>query len=106
MNRIRKGDTVVVIAGKEKGKTGRVTKILADKDRVVVEGLNQVKKHLKPKVHKDHPDGGIITLDGSIHISNVMLWDEETKRGVRVGYQKNAEGKKVRVSKATGKAIA
>ena len=92
---VKKGDTVVVIAGKDKGKTGKILTAMPKKDRVVVEGVNIVVKHQKPT--QQMQQGGRIEQEGSIHVSNVMLYSSKEKKGVRVGH-KIENGKKVRVS--------
>jgi large subunit ribosomal protein L24 len=104
MAHVRTGDTIVVLAGKEKGKTGKVLRILSKKDRVVVEGLQKVKRHTKPS--QKNPQGGIVEREGSIHISNVALWDATERRVVKVGSKVNEAGKRVRVDKKTGAEIA
>lgn len=100
--RIKTDDTVRVIAGKDKGHIGRVTKILKDKDRVVVEGAALVKRHQKPV--GDRP-GGIVQKEAPIHISNVQLWNVEENRPVRVAYSTNDEGNKIRTDRKTGAAL-
>ena len=100
MENIRKGDLVVVIAGKDKGKRGKVLRILNKKDRVVVEGLQKVKRHTKPS--QKSPQGGIVEREGSIHISNVALWDATERRVIKAGSKVNDAGKKVRIDKKTG----
>jgi large subunit ribosomal protein L24 len=102
MAHVRTGDTVMVIAGKEKGKTGKVMRILTKKDRVVVEGLMKVKRHTKPS--QKNPQGGIVEREGSIHLSNVALWNSVEKRIIKAG-SKLVEGKKIRIDKKTGDAI-
>jgi len=92
--RLKKGDKVKVVAGKEKGKTGKILKVVADKDKVVVEKLNFVKKHQKPDAKGK---GGIVEKEGPIHISNVMLLCNKCEMGVRVGHKVLEDGKKVRV---------
>jgi len=92
--RLKKGDRVKVVAGKEKGKTGKILKVVADKDKVVVEKLNFVKKHQKPDAKGK---GGIVEKEGHIHISNVMLLCNKCEMGVRVGHKVLEDGKKVRV---------
>ena len=92
--RLKKGDRVKVVAGKEKGKTGKLLKVVADKDKVVVEKLNFVKKHQKPDAKGK---GGIVEKEGPIHISNVMLLCNKCEMGVRVGHKVLEDGKKVRV---------
>lgn len=99
---IKKGDKVIVITGKDKGKTGTVIEALPKKDRVVVEGVNIVKKHQKPT--QMNPEGGILEQEAAIHASNVMLLDPKTNKPTRVGY-KVEDGKKVRVAKKSGENI-
>jgi len=118
MAKIRKGDTVQVIAGKDKGLTGEVLKVFPDRDRVLVEGVNRVKRHTKEgQSGRGAKTGGIITQEAPIHISNVMLVDPETKKATRVGFRKEAVDKprpdgttyaaqrNVRVAKRSGKDI-
>jgi len=100
--RIKKGDTVVVITGKDKGKIGKVLQVLPKKERVIVEGVNIVKKHQRPSPKLQQ--GGIIEKEAPIHVSNVMLYDSKAKSGTRVRY-KIENGKKVRVSVKTGEVI-
>jgi len=103
---IRKGDTVQVIAGKDKGLKGRVLATYPERDRVLVEGVNRVKRHTKiTEGQRGAQVGGIVTQEAAIHISNVMLIDPETDRPTRVGYRFDDEGKKVRISRRTGKDI-
>ncbi len=99
---IKTGDKVRVIAGKDKGKEGSVKKILAADNRVVVEGINKIKKHQKP--NNANPNGGIIDTEAPIDASNVMLIDPSTNEPTRVGY-KFVDGKKVRVAKKSGKTL-
>src|SRR5690554_6756012 len=96
---IKSGDTVVVIAGSEKGKTGRILRILGDRDRVVVEGVNRVWKHVKPS--QQNPQGGRIQKDAPIHISNVMPVDPSTGKGTRVRFEER-DGRKERVAVGSG----
>jgi len=100
--KIKKGDTVKVIAGKDKGKTGRVTKVLCERNRVQVEGVAQYKRHLKPGRSQANPDGGIIDMTGSINASNVMIMVPGTSLPARVGYQFEGD-KKVRVGRGKAK---
>ena len=102
MMRVKKGDTVVVIAGKDKGKKGTVTKVFTKANRVLVEGVNVITKHQKPTAM--NPQGGIINKEAPIHISNVMPLDPETGKGTRVRFEVK-DGKKVRVSVKSGKEI-
>ncbi|MCA1057132.1 50S ribosomal protein L24 [Rossellomorea aquimaris] len=99
---VKKGDKVVVITGKDKGKTGTVLAAFPKKDRVLVEGINVVKKHAKPS--QMNPQGGIISQEASIHVSNVMLLDPKSNEATRVGY-KTDNGKKVRVAKKSGEVL-
>lgn len=100
---IKKGDTVYVTAGKEKGKTGKVLSIIKDKNKAVVEKLNIVKRHSKPT--QQSPAGGIVEKEAGIHVSNLLIYDTETESGVRVGYKISDNGNKVRINKKTGKEI-
>jgi large subunit ribosomal protein L24 len=99
---IRKGDTVKVIAGDDKDKTGKVLEIRADKNRAVVEGISIVTKHTKPSAGK--PEGGIKKTEGTIHISNLMLIDPASGKPTRVG-RKLVDGKLKRFAKKTGEII-
>ena len=98
-NKIKRGDQVVVIAGKDKGKTGKVLKVLPTEGRIVVEGVNVVKKHQKPS--GDQP-GQILNKEAALHISNVALWNATESRRVKAGFIRDDDGKKVRVDKKTG----
>ena len=100
---VRKGDTVMVVAGKERGKKGKVLRVIPEKGRVVVERLNMIKKHQKPtqKVRQ----GGIIEREGSIHLSNVMLIDPGSDKPTRVGMKALSDGKKVRVARRSGEML-
>lgn len=98
--KIRKGDTVIVIAGDDKGKTGRVLSVDAEKNRVVVEKVNFVKRHTKPRGQGQQ--GGILEKEAPVHVSNVMLYDAKAGKGVRVGSRLAKDGKRERVSRATG----
>jgi large subunit ribosomal protein L24 len=100
---VRKGDTVMVVAGKERGKKGKVLRVIPEKGRVVVERVNMIKKHQRPtqKVRQ----GGIIEREGSIHLSNVMLLDPNSDRPTRVGMRALADGKKVRVARRSGEML-
>lgn len=100
MRKIRTGDEVVVISGRNKGQTGKVRLNLIERDRVVIEGVNIVIKHVKRGRARQ---AGRIEVEAPLHVSNVMLIDPETKTPTRVGVRKNADGKNVRYSKKTGK---
>ncbi len=100
---IRKGDTVKVLAGDDKAKTGKVLEILTDKNRAIVEGINMVTKHQKPSAGK--PEGGIKKMEGTIHLSNLMLVDPASGKTTRTGRKLNEKGKLQRYSKKTGEFI-
>lgn len=97
------GDTVQVIAGSDKGKTGEIIQILRKEDRVIVEGVNMVTKHIKPS--QTDPEGGIVTREAPIHVSNVAYYDSKAKETVKIGYAFDENGKKYRINKKTGKAL-
>lgn len=99
---VKKGDKVMVITGKDKGKTGVILAAFPKKDRVLVEGVNIVKKHTKP--NQANPQGGIISQEAAIHVSNVMPIDPKTGEPTRVGY-KIENGKKIRIAKKSGEAM-
>lgn len=101
--KIKKGDTVVVISGNYKGKQGRVLQVIKEKNKAIVEGINIVTKHSKPT--QQNPDGGIIKKEGTIDISNLMLIDPKTSDPTRVGRKLNDKGKLVRYSKKSGEEI-
>jgi large subunit ribosomal protein L24 len=103
MAKIKKGDDVIVRTGKDKGKSGRVTKILKD-NKVLVEGINQVKKNQKPNPNAG-VSGGIIVKDMPINISNIGLYNPETKKADRVGFKFLDDGKKVRYFKSTNEVV-
>ncbi|WP_433556846.1 50S ribosomal protein L24 [Pseudonocardia xinjiangensis] len=103
--KIKKGDTVQVIAGKDKGAKGKVIQAYPDRDRVLVEGVNRIKKHTRiSQNQRGAQSGGIVTQEAAIHVSNVMLVDGDGKP-TRVGKKTTDEGKRVRVSRRTGKEI-
>ena len=103
MDKIRKGDEVIVIAGKDKGKRGAVVRRV-DADHVVVEGINRVKKHVKPNPVKGVV-GGVVDKDMPLHVSNVSLYNPATKKADRVGFKLLEDGKKVRVFKSNGQVV-
>jgi large subunit ribosomal protein L24 len=100
---VRKGDTVVVVAGKERGKRGKVLRVIPEKSRVVVERVNMIKKHQRPT--QKLRQGGIIEREGAIHMSNVMLVDPRTDKPTRIGVRLLADGRKARVAKRSGEMI-
>ena len=103
MQRIRAGDDVIVIAGKDKGRRGTVLKVL-DNDRIVVESVNVVKKHRKPNPNAGIA-GGINEQENSIHVSNVMLFNPATNKGDRIGFKVLEDNKKVRYFKSNGEVV-
>jgi large subunit ribosomal protein L24 len=100
--KIRRGDTVVVISGKEKDKRGEVERVIPAKDRLVVKGVNTRTRHARPTQQNQE---GLYTFDAPIHVSNVMLIDPDSGEATRVGYRFTDSGEKVRVSKKSGKDI-
>jgi large subunit ribosomal protein L24 len=106
--RIRRDDTVRVITGKDRGRTGRVLRVDPEKERVYVEGANIVKRHIRPRTLRDTQRaqelGGIVEKEGPIHVSNVMLIDPESGEPTRVGIKREGD-RRVRVSKKSGKEI-
>jgi large subunit ribosomal protein L24 len=102
MNKIRKGDEIVVIAGRDKGRRGTVIKIL--EDEVIVENLNMVKRHTKPNPQRN-TQGGIVEKEAAIDISNVMLWNPVAKKGDRIGIRTLADGRKVRFFKSNKEVV-
>ena len=103
MNRIRKGDTVVITAGRDRGRTGTVIRVLED-DRVLVENVNMVKKHQKPNPARG-VTGAIIQKEAPLHASNVALWNPAAKKGDRVGFRKLEDGRKVRYFKSNDEVV-
>lgn len=102
-SKIRRDDEIVVLAGKDKGKQGKVLKVISGKDRVIVEGVNMVKKHQKPNPQLNVP-GGIIDQEASIHVSNIAIVNPATGKADRVGFRVE-DGKKVRIFKSNGEQI-
>ena len=100
---IKKNDTVVVLAGEDKGKTGKVLKVLVEKNRALVEGVNMVSKSTKPSAK--NPQGGIFKQEAPIHISNLSLVDPKSGKATRVGIKVTEDGKKVRIAKKSGEEI-
>ena len=96
------GDKVVVISGKDKGKEGNITKVLRSENRVVVEGVNMIKKHVKGNGQQA---GSINEMEAPIHASNVMILDPKTKKPTRIGHSINKDGKKIRVTKKSNSSL-
>jgi large subunit ribosomal protein L24 len=103
MRKIKKGDNVVVIAGRDKGKRGDVSRVVDDM-HVVVNGVNQVRKHTKPNPMKNQP-GGIVTVELPIHVSNVAIWNPVSRKADRIGFRLLDDGRKVRFYKSNGEQI-
>ncbi len=106
--RVKTDDQVVVISGKDAGKTGRVVRTDPQRRRVFVEGLNMIKRHERPRSQGDLKNaqaGGIVEKEGPIHVSNVMLLDPKGNKGTRVGMRRDEGGKRVRYAKSSGTAI-
>ena len=100
--KLKKGDEVIVITGKDKGKTGKITKMHPDIFKAIVSGVNKAKKHQKPD---NNQAGGIIEKEMPIHISNLSFYDTTLKKGVRVGFKFDQKNKKIRINKSSGKTI-
>jgi large subunit ribosomal protein L24 len=103
MRKIKKGDNVVVITGRDKGKRGSVTAVL-DAEHVLVGGINQVKKHTRPNPMKNE-QGGILTKEMPIHVSNVAIWNPVTQKADRIGFRVLDDGRKVRFFKSNGEQL-
>ena len=103
MRKIKKGDNVVVIAGRDKGKRGDVTQVVDD-DHIVVAGINQVKRHTRPNPMKNQ-QGGIVTKETPMHVSNVAIWNPITLKADRIGFRTLADGRKVRFYKSNKEVI-
>jgi large subunit ribosomal protein L24 len=102
MAKIRHDDNVIVISGKDKGKTGKVIRVEPDKGRVYVEGLNMIKRHQRPVAGRPNLQVGVIEKEGPIHVSNVAIVDPKDHKPTRVGYKTNEQGKRVRVTRRSG----
>ena len=102
MQKIRKGDKVVVLSGKDKGRTGEVLRVMPKDDKAVVRGVNQVRRHQK---QSQSQEGGIITKEAPIHLSNIALADPKYGKPTRVGFKFEKDGKKVRFAKRSGETI-
>ncbi|HEY1236373.1 MAG TPA: 50S ribosomal protein L24 [Candidatus Binatia bacterium] len=100
---IRKNDSVIVIGGKERGKTGKVLRVLPEKDAVVIERLNMVKRHTKPRGPQQ--PGGIVEKEAAIHASNIMILCDKCNAPVRIGHKTLADGKKIRICRRCNEAL-
>ena len=103
MLKIKKGDEVVVITGKDKGRRGNVLRVMSD-DRIIVENINMAKRHTKPNPNAGQP-GGIIDKEMPVDASNVMLWNADAGKGDRVGFKLLDDGRKVRIFRSTGEVV-
>lgn len=103
MRRVRTGDQVIIIAGRSKGKQGKILRVLGN-DRVIVENANMLKRHSRPNPAAGRP-GGIIEKEGSVHISNIMLYNSATEKGDRIGFKRLEDGRKVRYFKSNGEVV-
>ena len=101
--KIKKGDTVVVITGRDKGKKGEVVRVMPEERRVVVQGVNMASRHNKPS--HANPQGGIVKEERAIHVSNVALADPKSGAATRVGYKVGKDGKKVRIARKSGETV-
>jgi large subunit ribosomal protein L24 len=104
MRRIRRDDEVIVIAGKDKGRRGKVMRMIEGGDRVIVAGVNMIKRHTKPNPARGVA-GGIIEREAALHVSNVMLFNPATKKGDRVGFRVLEDGRKVRYFKSNNEVV-
>ncbi|MCD6163089.1 MAG: 50S ribosomal protein L24 [candidate division Zixibacteria bacterium] len=101
--RVRKNDTVKVISGDDKGKIGKILKTFPDKNRVIIENVNLIKRHTRPS--QKNRKGGIVEKEGTISATNVMLYDVRTNAPARIGYRRLKDGSKVRINKKSGEII-
>ncbi len=104
MNKIKKGDEVVVLAGKDKGKRGVVVKVIEGRDRVIVENVNMVKRHTKGNPMQGTA-GGIVEKEMPIHISNIAIWNPVSSKGDRIGFKHLEDGRKVRIFRSTSEVV-
>ncbi|MFZ1829309.1 MAG: 50S ribosomal protein L24 [Candidatus Competibacteraceae bacterium] len=104
MRRIRRDDEIIVIAGKDKGRRGKIMRMIEDGERVIVAGVNMIKRHTKPNPARNVA-GGIIEREAALHVSNVMLFNPATKKGDRVGFRVLEDGRKVRYFKSNNEVV-
>ncbi len=104
--KIRRDDEVMVIAGKDKGKTGRVLRVDLKRDKVFVEGLNIVKRHQRPNPGRPNAQVGVIEKEGPIHVSNVAILDPRENKPTRIGVRRDDEGRRIRVARRSGAELA
>jgi large subunit ribosomal protein L24 len=103
--KLKADDTVIVISGKDKGKTGKIIRIEPSKDRVYVEGVNIIKRHTRPNPARPNAQVGVIEREGPVHVSNVALLDPKDRKATRVGTRRTEDGKRMRVTKSSGTEI-
>lgn len=101
--RLRKGDEVVVVSGEDRGKRGRILKVFGDKNRVLVEGVNFIRRHTRPS--QSNPQGGIVQREAPVHASNVMVVDPSTGRPTRIGARVNEDGSRDRIARRSGEVL-
>ena len=102
---VRRNDNVIVTTGKDRGKRGRVLKVLPEKNRVIVEGVNIIKRHTRPNPARPNAQVGVIEREGPVHVSNVALLDPKDRKATRVGTRRTEDGKRMRVTKSSGTEI-
>tara|TARA_B100000965_G_scaffold268173_1_gene226749 strand:+ start:240 stop:557 length:318 start_codon:yes stop_codon:yes gene_type:complete len=100
--KLKKGDEVIVIAGKDKGKRGKILRVIPESKKIIVSDINKYKKHQKPG---NNEPGGIVEKEMPIHISNLSYFDSKSNKGIRIGFKLNKDGTKIRVNKKTGTEI-
>ena len=103
--KLKTDDNVIVISGKDKGRTGKIIRVEPDKDRVYVEGVNMVKRHQRPNPARPNAQVGVIEREGPVHVSNVALVDPKDRKATRVGMRRTEDGKRMRVTKRSGTEI-
>ena len=104
-SKLKADDTVIVISGKDKGRTGKILRVEPSKDRVYVEGVNIVKRHTRPNPARPNAQVGVIEREGPVHVSNVALLDPKDRKATRVGTRRTEDGKRMRVTKSSGTEI-
>ena len=104
MRRIRKDDEVIVIAGKDKGRRGKVMRVLEEGERVIVAGINMIKRHTRPNPARNTP-GGIVEREAALHVSNIMLFNPVSQKGDRIGFRVLEDGRKVRYFKSNNEVV-
>ena len=103
--KLKTDDNVIIISGKDKGKTGKIIRVEPGKDRVYVEGVNMVKRHTRPNPARPNAQVGVIEREGPVHVSNVALLDPKDRKATRVGTRRTEDGKRMRVTKSSGTEI-